>query len=56
MGRMATYSGKRVTWQEAMNSQLELIPTAYAWDGIPPTVPGPDGLYPIPMPGQTKAL
>ena len=56
MGRMATYSGKRVTWQEAMNSQLELIPTAYAWDGIPPSVPGPDGLYPIPMPGQTKAL
>lgn len=56
MGRMATYSGKVVTWDEAFNSEVLLAPDRYAWDATPPILPDADGVYPCPMPGVTKAF
>jgi len=56
LGRMATYSGKVVTWDEAWNSQIDLHPSSYAWDAEPKPKPGPDGIYPCAMPGVTKAV
>ncbi len=58
MGRMACESGRQLTWEQAMDSTLELAPglEQYAWQSSPPVVPGPDGKYPVAMPGQTKAL
>jgi predicted dehydrogenase len=57
MGRMATYSGKMVTWDEAMNSKLQLVPDGpLDWDTVPPVVPDQDGWYPVAMPGSTVAL
>lgn len=56
LGRMATYSGVEVSWDAALNSDHALVPSAYAWDGTPPSVPDADGRYPIPMPGSTKAF
>lgn len=56
LGRMATHSGQLVTWDDAFASDLELAPQRYAWDADPPVLPGPDGRYPIPMPGVTKVL
>ena len=56
MGRMATYSGKVVKWDEALASTVELAPDRYAWDGTPPVVPNADGCYPCAMPGVTKVL
>ena len=56
LGRMATYSGKVVTWEEAVNSELKLAPERYALDVNPPAMPGPDGNYPVAMPGSTKAF
>ncbi len=38
MGRMATYTGKDVTWDEALNSSEALVPEAYSWDANPPKV------------------
>jgi predicted dehydrogenase len=35
MGRMATYTGKEVTWEEAMNSQEKLGPDKYEWGDLP---------------------
>lgn len=52
MGRMATYTGKEVTWEAAMNSEVSLMPKRLAWDAEPPTLPLADGSYPIPMPGK----
>lgn len=49
MGRMATYSGKMVTWEQALNSELSLAPSEYSFDATPP-VPS------IAVPGQTVAL
>ncbi len=56
MGRMATYSGKRVKWEEALNSNINLMPDAYTWDTLPKTLPDKDGYYQIPMPGKTKVV
>ena len=54
-GRMATYSGKLVKWDEAVASKLDLSPSGYTWDAVPQPKPGPDGLYPCAIPGVTKA-
>jgi predicted dehydrogenase len=56
MGRMATYSGKEVSWEAALNSQLDTFPKVLAWDAEPLTKPDANGHYPIPMPGKTKAF
>ena len=56
LGRMATHGGQRVTWDEAINSDLILAPKSYAWNADPPVLPGPDGNYPVAIPGVTKVL
>jgi predicted dehydrogenase len=55
-GRMATYSGQRINWDEALASETALVPSAYAWDADPPSLPDADGRYAIPMPGTTAAF
>ncbi|MDQ3624079.1 MAG: dehydrogenase, partial [Verrucomicrobiota bacterium] len=56
MGRMATYSGKLIEWDEAINSKAQLMPENVTWDMAPPVVPDSAGNYPIAMPGRTGAL
>ena len=56
MGRMATYSGQIVTWEDALNSEIDLSPATYAWDADPPVMPDSNGRYAIAMPGVTKAV
>jgi predicted dehydrogenase len=36
MGRMATYTGQAITWDQAMNSQEDLSPDRYDWTATPP--------------------
>jgi predicted dehydrogenase len=57
LGRMATYSGQEVTWEEATQSDASLAPglEEYTIDSTPPAVPDDDGNYPIAVPGLTKA-
>jgi len=54
LGRMATYSGQVVTWDDAMKSETDLGPKRYAWDAEAPITPGSDHLYACAMPGKTK--
>jgi hypothetical protein len=35
MGRMATYSGQIIEWDKAINSGIDIMPKAYAWDALP---------------------
>ncbi len=56
LGRMATHSGQKVTWDEAIKSDRVLAPKSYAWDADPPVLPRPDGSYPHPIPGATEVL
>jgi predicted dehydrogenase len=48
MGRMATYTGKQVTWEQALNSSEALVPDGYTWESNPPkteiALPGLTGL------------
>jgi hypothetical protein len=53
---MATYSGKEVTWEQALNSKLDTMPQNLAWDAEPLVKPGPDGMYPLPVPGKTPII
>ena len=56
LGRMATYSGQPVKWDDALASDLDLSPETYEWDATPPVTPGDNGLYVAAVPGTTKAL
>jgi myo-inositol 2-dehydrogenase/D-chiro-inositol 1-dehydrogenase len=56
LGRMATYSGQLVTWDEAVTSTLTYAPDRIAWDATPRSKAKPDGIYPCAMPGITKAF
>jgi predicted dehydrogenase len=58
MGRMAAESGRMITWDEALTSNLELAPglDQLTWESPPPVVPDKDGRYPIPVPGVTTVL
>jgi myo-inositol 2-dehydrogenase / D-chiro-inositol 1-dehydrogenase len=56
MGRMAAYSGKLVTWEEAVNSELRLAPDITSLEDAPPVTPDGNGLYEIPLPGRSIAL
>jgi len=57
-GRMLTYSGQKLTWEEALNSQV----AAADYDKItslkdaPPVMPDKDLMYQVPVPGVTKVV
>jgi predicted dehydrogenase len=52
-GRMATYSGKEIKWDDAFNSQIDTMPKVLGWDADPPTKPDAEGRYPVAIPGVT---
>ena len=54
MGRAAVHSGKIITWDEMFNSQFQFVENidAMDYDTETPVKPGPDGYYPVPVPGQ----
>ena len=54
MGRMATYTGKIISWEDALNDEEVLMPSQIDWQYDPVPQPGPDGFYPIPIPGQVS--
>ncbi|MFC4870467.1 Gfo/Idh/MocA family protein [Negadavirga shengliensis] len=56
LGRFATYSGKVVSWDEAINSEINLMPDRLAWDAMPKNVPNEDGYYAYAVPGQSKVV
>ncbi|MBM3870368.1 MAG: Gfo/Idh/MocA family oxidoreductase [Verrucomicrobia bacterium] len=64
LGRMATYSGKEISWDDALKSEvsdtmvknIDKVSWEEAIKLTPPTVPGPDGMYSLPVPGKTDVL
>jgi hypothetical protein len=58
MGQLSCYTGKEVTWEEAETSEFFYPPKPEdCRDGMePPTKPGPDGSYPVFIPGRTRLL
>ena len=54
LGRMATYSGREVHWDELAAKGGTEMPNVLAWDANPKVMPDKDGYYPIPVPGTYK--
>ena len=47
MGRMAAYTGREITWTEALESEEGLGPSEYAWGDLPQPV--------VAMPGRNNS-
>lgn len=56
LGRMATYSGKVVRWDEALKSGADHSPASYDFAATPPVLPNDEGYYPIAVPGKTDPM
>ncbi len=58
MGRMAAESGQYVTWEQALNSKVELAPglDQLTLESEAPVKADKDGNYPIAKPGETQAF
>jgi predicted dehydrogenase len=54
MGRAAVHSGKIITWDEMVNSEFQFVENIddMDYDTEPPVKAGPDGFYPVPVPGE----
>jgi myo-inositol 2-dehydrogenase / D-chiro-inositol 1-dehydrogenase len=54
IGRMAAYTGQEITWEKALASTASFTPSEYSFKVDSPVMPGPDGKYPVAIPGVTK--
>ncbi|WP_372721081.1 Gfo/Idh/MocA family protein [Novipirellula sp.] len=54
LGREACYSGKVIKWDDLMKKGANLSPgiDEYTLESDPPVMPGPNGEYPVPVPGK----
>lgn len=57
-GRMATYSGQMLKWEECLNSPLVISPVEKytSFKDQPPVMPDAEGNYSLPIPGVTKVV
>ena len=58
MGQLSCYTGKEITWDQINESDFAYLPNPEdCRDGMePPTKPGPDGSYPVYVPGKTNLI
>ena len=58
MGQISCYTGKEITWDQVNSSDFAYAPRPEdCRDNMePPTKPGPDGTYPVPVPGKTEMI
>lgn len=58
MGRMASYSGKLISWKNALSSNLSLadVTALHSFDSPAPVQPNQNGLYDIAVPGKTVVI
>ncbi|MDR3110767.1 MAG: Gfo/Idh/MocA family oxidoreductase [Planctomycetaceae bacterium] len=57
LGRMAVFSGQKLTWDDTFKSKVELCPNidTMTWDTPPPVLPDKDGNYPLAVPGTRSS-
>lgn len=54
LGRLATYSGRKITWEDALQLANSLTVDAESWDAPAPVQPNASGNYAVAVPGVTK--
>ncbi len=52
LGRLATYSGKLVRYEQALESGKSLMPADVSWKTTAPALPNADGTYTVAVPGR----
>ncbi|TRX58438.1 Gfo/Idh/MocA family oxidoreductase [Fulvivirga sp. M361] len=55
-GRMSAWSGKRLNWEDAVQSEIKLFDYTDEtnFNSAPPILPDKSEYYPVPIPGKTK--
>ena len=56
IGRIACYTGKVIKWDQALQSNIDLMPERYAFDALPKILPNENGEYPVAIPGINTEL
>jgi len=56
LGRMCTYSGKQLKWDDAIKSEINLLPDDFSFDATPKSLPDEHGLYALAVPGISKVV
>lgn len=56
LGRLCTYSGKVITMDQALNSEVSIMPKSFSFDAEAPINPNANGDYPIAIPGQSVVV
>ncbi|MBI5693001.1 MAG: Gfo/Idh/MocA family oxidoreductase [Verrucomicrobia bacterium] len=57
LGQIVCYTGRQLGWKKAIASDFAFPPPGDVdFTTPPPIVPGPDGQYPIAIPGKTKLI
>ena len=51
MAREACYTGKKITWDDLLKSDMSYRPSSYDWDGTPWNMPDEQGRFKISVPG-----
>jgi predicted dehydrogenase len=54
LGRLATYTGQRMKWDQALQLKDSLTTDSESWDAPVPVTPDAEGRYAIAIPGVTK--
>ena len=55
LGRMATYTGREISWEQGLNSTIALadFDNIKSFDDVPPVLPNEDLSYNIMQPGSS---
>ena len=56
LGQIVCYTGRQLSWKKAATSDFAFEPATADFRTDPPVKPGPDGLYPVAVPGKTKLI
>ena len=56
LGRLCTYSGKVITMDQALKSEVSIMPKSFSFDAEAPINPNANGDYPIAIPGQSVVV
>jgi predicted dehydrogenase len=58
LGRMVTYSGKKILWEDAINSNIKLadVDSFHSYEDEAPVQPNDEGRYATPIPGKSQVV
>lgn len=56
LGQIVCYTGNQLSWKKAIAADFAFEPRECDFNTVPPCKPGPDGNYPVAVPGVTKLI